>query len=572
MLVCVRIATLSKQMSDSPPDDHDDSRAMASFEQWIEQQADTQGVSRQELFEQLVSSYWTVNEMAELIDEPGDDPLPTSVPDRSDDGEDADPEELRVEDVKSELEDVDSIAELRDRLDGLETELDLDRERNQSRDELIETLADRVKWLEADLSPDRREQSVRSEPSDGGAGRRSRPAPRLRERVATLDDRLESIEDELEDEQGHNRSQDEFLEAVADRLARIESRIDEVASETAANRESLSGEYDSLDTRIDGIETDIERLSSEVETVQESVADEYDSLTDRLDDLEADVDGRHKQLAGEQKRLRSRIDAEFDDLETILEYLVTQTDDLDAGIAAVEQRHEEQLSTLQWEREALRSLKAAAAEHDAHAGECEACGEQVDLDLLAEPYCSACGSLLTGIEARDKWLFFADIIVTADEDRRGGRQSGSTVPSDGSATGVPDAGRSGDRRDKSGSRQRSDEAESERPPSTGAPDPATSSPTRSTEAGGEAEPDESSLADSESLDFGRGGSGSEAPAPDDDPLESAFMFGDSEAESTSETSSAADTDTDSDADTEPPVDAPFGDLDDLKREEQPDGE
>lgn len=507
-------------MSGDPSDRRDRSPTTASFEEWLDRQAESQGISRQELFERLVSSYWTLNELVQLLDDSGNttslaDTYPDDDPD-SPDGEGAAPT-------------------IGGSGRGSDNERSRDRDRQERR---------------------RRRREERD--------RRNEEVPELRTRIRELDDRIDDLESELGEERERGQSQDGLIEALADRLS--------------------------------GIEADLSELESESASAQESLSDDQAALERRLDELESDLDGRQKQLASEQERLRSRLNSEFDDLETILRYLVSQTDDLDAGLATVEQRHNEALSQLQWEQGAMRSLLREASAHDAHVGECEVCGEQVNLDLLAEPYCSECDSLLTGIEERDKWLFFSDIVVTAEE-----------TPAAGRVASAADTGPSEPTPDSSA------------PPSTGS-DPERTPPGASTEtdtrrtpphlddtepaqpgAGGRSEPDASRDSDpdprsddatdgaSEPTDAGMFDFRASASAPESDPsadsdatpseeddAESAFSFGGSAPDPRSSTGpedeSDTGTNTEADAGDETAVDAPFGDLDDLKRQEASDEE
>jgi flagellar biosynthesis chaperone FliJ len=323
-----------------------------------------------------------------------------SVP-NSADGDPSDPESS-TEGGTFELSDIDSFEELFTRL---ETDLHSD-------NDLAETLANRLTWVEADLSADGSNRRI-TDPATKSLGLSSERRPRMsdvQDRIETLENRLEAIEDNLTDEQEHTGFQDEFLEAVAGQLNQIDARIDELASETKASRELLAD-------RVDEAESDIDDLAAEIETVDQSLSSEHESVADRLDDIESSVDGQHRQLANEQQRLRSRIDAEFGDLETILEHLVTQADS-----------HDDDLSRLRAERDALRSLLSEAAEQGVDAGECEVCGKQISLGLLADPYCSECDSLLTGVKERSKWLFFSKVVITAEDDRIG--TSSGSAPQD----------------------------------------------------------------------------------------------------------------------------------------------
>lgn len=346
-------------MSDDFGDRSDNSPAMRSFEEWLDQQAKQQNISREELFERLISSYWTLNEMVQLLDDSDNN---TSLADlhtgdrSTDEGTGAVP----------------TVGNSRQSDDPPRTRWSdhpNDRRRDPNDDRRREPQSEQHRDSQTDR---RQEQSDRSASQDG-----TDP-----DRLADLRDRVDKLESELNAEKERGQSLDGLTEVLASRLTELETSIEELESESAATHESLSA------------------------------AD--DDLAERLNDLEATLETRQDQLASEQKRIRSRLHSEFNDLETILEYLVTQTDELDAQITDVEGRYDEELSQLKWERDAVRSLKQAAAAHDAHAAECETCGERVDLDLLAEPYCQGCNSLLTGITEKDKWLFFSDIVVTTD--------------------------------------------------------------------------------------------------------------------------------------------------------------
>lgn len=493
-------------MSDDPSDRPDQSPTTASFGKWLDRQAESQGISRQELFERLVSSYWTLNELVQLLDDsgnttsladiyPGDGPEPP-------DGSGAAP-----------------------------------------------TIG------ESGHEPDETREHSGDPDSQGRRGQQDRDSPseevsELRTRIEELHDRIDGLESELDDERERGQSQDGLIEALVGRLSEVETDLDELASASASGRESLSSEQAALERR--------------------------------LDDLESDLDGRQNQLASEQDRIGARLDSEFSELETILEYLLSRTDDLDTELATVEGRHDEALSQLRWEREAMQSLLRAAAAHDAHVGECGVCGEDVNLDLLAEPYCSQCDSLLTGIEERDKWLFFSDVVVTAEEAPTAGGNRSASPPSPepvepGGSSATPPGDGPGIRRRQSGASAAAD-AESRRAtpadetePGLAAADERGDPDTPESDAG--PQPDGPSEDASEPLDVAAGDSESDAETASEGDA-SGFSFGASDAGSPTGDGPGVDTGSESAADGAEGavVDAPFGDLDDLKRQEEADEE
>jgi hypothetical protein len=284
--------------------------ATTSFEEWLHRQSEKQGVSEQELFERLVSSYWTLSEMLELLDGS-----------KRNGG-------------------------------ALDAELPVDAGSERRADE---SAADRT-------ATDERSPGSREEVS---------------ERFEELDDRLEELRSDLDAESERGRSLDAAVEAMATQLTELETELDR------------------------------ERDARE---------------------------SQQQELADKQDRIRSWLDSEFDNLGTILKYLVTRTDDLKTEVSNVETRYEEALSRLRWERDALDSLKRDAADAGTRAGKCESCGSEIDLGLLARPYCPECENTLRGIEERTKWLFFSQYLVTTGTD-------GSATPDTGGyGTGAPPIG------------------------------------------------------------------------------------------------------------------------------------
>lgn len=294
-------------MSDDRSQRDEEIAATESFEQWLERQAAADDISQEELFEQLVTSYWTLNEMKELLG-----------------------------------------------------------------------------------TSDGKELSI-SRPSGGGAG----------EDPEAVRERLDRLEDRLEVEVERRQSLDPLVEAVADRLNETEERLEELAVEAEAAHSALDEKH-------------------------ESVAEETDTLKEELDQEREKRVTEHQELEAEQRRIKSRLDSEFDNLEAILTYLVSRTDELESDVSNVDTKHEEAFARIGWERDVLDSIKREAAGANVRSGECESCGEEIDIGMLARPYCPNCESTLTGIEQEQKWVIFSDVTVTV----AGGSQGESARESD----------------------------------------------------------------------------------------------------------------------------------------------
>jgi hypothetical protein len=509
-------------MSDDFPDRGDNTPTTTSFEEWLDQQAASQGVSREELFEQLISSYWTLNEMMQLLDDSGGSD-PGSEGTRSD----------RTGDDR--LGSVPTVGR-----SGGNDPGGAPRGRDQSRSP-------------RSTPPRETEQSPDDDADDDP----------LAEQVEELRERVDSLQKTLEQEIDRGQSLDEFADTMANRLTRVETELEELASDSESAYEELGSEYDSLAERLDALETDL--------------TDRQESLADEQASLEAD-----------QERIRTWLDSEFDSLRTILEYLVSQSDDLDAQISQSAARFEEELSRFRAERDALQSLKSEAAEHGTHTGVCESCDSEIDLDLLERPYCPDCEASLTGVESEDRWLFFSKYLLTTDEDAtteaatrgsgfetaaRARPETASQPPQPTQETQSPHA--SSPRMDHSnrssgtvGERERArDRGSGHRAPTDD--DASGETPFEFGEIGREPGTDAETAAHVPDRDPGTGRDPETSGAPESD--QRSGTGGDSEPQTrvqigtpTADEDDAVDPQRDSSA----PSDSPFGDLDDLKRREE----
>jgi hypothetical protein len=296
---------------------NDDLPVSNSVEEWLSQQAAEEDISQEQLFGRLVSSYWTLNEMEELL--------------------------------------------------GGATD------------------------------------------GDRSIGRPSSENPV--ESDSEAHERLMELEETVETEVEHRQSLDMLVETTADRLTTVEETVEELSAEVEGLDESLNRKHESLTEQTD-------ELAEELEQERETRASEQ------------------QMLAGEQERISTRLDSEFDNLETILTYLVSRTDELEADVSDVDSRQEEALMRLRWERDALNSIKRDAADANVQSGECESCGETIDLGLLSQPYCPACENTLTGVTEERKWLLFSNIVVTTKDQSQEQSAQDSGQPS-------PEAGHPG---------------------------------------------------------------------------------------------------------------------------------
>lgn len=217
--------------------DRDDAAIDASsFLDWLDEMARSEGKSREEILETLVSSYWTLDEMFRLME--GADPdSDLSIPlDSADaDTDERDPAD-RIEDLESTLSDrIDDIdARFRHLREG-----DVERASQPSGDELVESVEElrgRVEELERSLA-EGEDVSASFERELEGL------AEQLRTVRASLSSRQEALEDRIDDEFGHLRTILEHLIDATDdvdgRTARLEDRYDHELRLLQANIDRL---------------------------------------------------------------------------------------------------------------------------------------------------------------------------------------------------------------------------------------------------------------------------------------------------------------------------------------------
>lgn len=379
----------------------DDLSVSDSVEEWLSQQAAEEDISQQQLFGRLVSSYWTLSEMEELLGDTSEIEHSIERPSGSNSNK--------------------TDSEVRERLTELERTVETEAERRQS--------------LYA------------------------------------------------------------FVEMIADRLTTVEETVEELSA-------------------------DVEGLDESLDRKHESLAEQTDELAEELEQERETRASEQQMLAGEQERISARLDSEFDDLETILTYLVSRTDELEADVSDVDSRQEEALMRLRWERDTLHSIKRDAADADVQSGECESCGETIDLGLLSQPYCPACENTLTGVTEERKWLVFSKIVVTTNDrsDEQPARDAGQPFPEAGHPGSGETRAQHRSQSDTSGTDRRAgrvaERPEGTRPDSTPDPDGFDLTADRAP-----AESGESGSADAD--DTERAGSGSERSSIGEEPSDTA---------------------------------------------------
>lgn len=191
---------------------------------------------------------------------------------------------------------------------------------------------------------------------------------------------------------------------------------------------------DTLETEISDIRRKIDQLSSTVDTYQAQTEGDIEQVYEHLNDLHDRVDAFESELkAGDantdtegdacvdpdlerkvdrtrksQTDLKKQIQDEFDSIETILEYLLETTDDLEAGLEAVRSSRQDGSQPAQQDssdRDRLVAIKQKAIRLGVDSAVCDHCDQQIDLGLLEVSHCPGCGRTFLDVTTTRRFLF-----------------------------------------------------------------------------------------------------------------------------------------------------------------------
>ena len=329
--------------NDAPVDDRPGVDS-ASFEEWLEQAAESKGVSKRELMNQMLSSYWILDELTGLVGEteaemetktkaepgPGTprEP-PESASDRTPDSADSPGTEAPAETERA----------------GDDGPLE---ERTSTEENIREIRTAIQQLLDAQLEP-------ADDPS---------------ETSPTLDGGVVSVVSELQRQVG-----------------KFEARLDDIEDRQNSRFDRFSNELQLLLDRVGELEGKHDRFVERSEL--EPLADDIRRLNERLEGI---------RTANEE--LEARVDREFDSIEELFRRLLDELDEIDAELEGATESVREDLKPLEEraaKRDRLAELKTEALRRDVRSGTCGNCDRSVDLALLEVPECPNCMSRFVGI-------------------------------------------------------------------------------------------------------------------------------------------------------------------------------
>lgn len=320
------------------PDFETSSIDLDAFHDWVDRIAEAEGTSPDAIIQQLMSTYWILNELTETLEETPYEHLlegeSVGEPGR-DDAADTDDGESGY--TKSEIVDViRAIAELNNEPAPPQPE--------RSGGSIDPRLVDLIEAIH-------RHSDVQQSPgTDPAVARLTDKFDRLHEDVSSLDREIDDVDDTTGE--------------LASRLESVEERHERELSDLA---ETVAYIEDALSER---------------------------AHRDRLEDLESRVDAKHEATSERVDSIDQTFEAAYADIKKILGHLLDSSAEHDATLDVLVDAHESDLDRLLAAHEdatRLRQLQSDANRQGISTAICDACEESFDVSLLAEPRCPHCG-------------------------------------------------------------------------------------------------------------------------------------------------------------------------------------
>jgi chaperonin cofactor prefoldin len=324
----------------------DDAVDSAVFEEWVENTAEKRDISRGEVLDQMLSSYWILEELTGMVDEEQDGVTSRLVGQESND--DSIETESSPKDSGVSERDVSAVKEGRDGTESKENNLG---------------------WQGMDDSQSTQPTSAQGPPQE--------TLPDLQTRLKELSVGLTEVQDRHSEDISQLKSN---IESILDILEELDSTVDGLVGYSelglfAAELDEKLSEVNEADRTIDG-------RVAQLEDSQSAVRSELSNIKETQSDLDA------------------KIEREFDGIENLFEHLMDKADELEYRTGALSETHDddfEQVEEFVAEHKQLTALMREAHRKDVSTAVCESCTAKADLGLLEEPHCPECDHTFTGI-------------------------------------------------------------------------------------------------------------------------------------------------------------------------------
>lgn len=361
-----------------PDDPHVDNEAIDSqaLEEWVEKTAETKGISRGEVLDQMLSSYWILEELTGMMDEAKAEG------------------ELRGTETESKNEmnggsktPSGSTTNSADEEDGLFPDgdfSDLISEFQELRTAILESQERQHQFQGSDRSPTGGRRTDRQSIPSVTDGRLEYAISDLRDRIRTLSDRIEEVES------GHEEDIEE-LETDVEETITLLDELEEGIEEDLATKSELRTVRDDVGDRVSRLDENMTEVLGNVSQIEESVQ-ELGAKVSTLDETTTELD--------------RRMEREFDGIERVFEHLLSTTEDIEYRLGGLSESHQEDIEPILEfveNQDRLDTLTKAANRKGISKAECDNCDSTVNIGLLNEPFCPGCDRPFSGLEKGAKW-------------------------------------------------------------------------------------------------------------------------------------------------------------------------
>jgi archaellum component FlaC len=385
-----------------------------SFEAWLKTRAEQKGVPESEIMNQMVSSYWILDDLIGLASESdadrahGQSPVRPTIADPDDAPFSPPAEQMDTSEDGDESTETDD--DPTDASSATETVPD-----GSSRPGSESSLAEFRATLQLLKELDRELSELQGD--DGADGQL---VEALAEEVGSLRNRADALE--------------ASVQAVASEFERVDTRLDsqdDVADELTAGLDGLDATVDDLTSELAGLRADLDALETTLEadvrpvlaTLESDVAalraDVADAATkSELADVSQLLVALDEDTAEEHESMRADFQSELEHVSTILEHLLDTDDRLDAELGTLLSAYDRDvppLLELRRESRDLADLKAKAQKLGIATASCDGCGDSVDLSLLARPRCPNCQASFGDLSPKQGLIFGSNTLETRPE-------------------------------------------------------------------------------------------------------------------------------------------------------------
>jgi predicted nucleic acid-binding Zn-ribbon protein len=307
------------------------------FLNWAEEMAESEGVSTEEILDQVVSAYWVYTELQRTLNSVTNTRLP--------------------------------------RNQATDTSADIDESSDQQQQPSSEGTQE----------PASRKERVSEDSSTQNSGFRTMSDERSQKE---LWQRLYDLSDKIDQ---HRQSQTERWMRLRDRVDDIEQEVKTVDNQNQ-NQAQAPDRPSGNTMRVNNIQSDIDQLKEEIDHLQDS--------HEELLELHQEFETRIEDFERSQEAIQSRIDTEFDSIESAFETAMNQQEEIQTRHSKLTNQIENNSETIESiadTKATLETIKQTALEEGIKEAKCDYCGQNIQISMLASPECPFCETPLNDV-------------------------------------------------------------------------------------------------------------------------------------------------------------------------------